>query len=279
MCDSPHYAWSTTLSKNVPLPCGKCPPCKKRRVDGWVFRLLQEDKISSNAHFITLTYAPKHLPKTRNGLGTLVKSDYQNFMKRLRKLTKNKIKYYAVGEYGETFLRPHYHAIIFNVPDPELYRTAWTLAGSLIGTVDVGKVSGDSIAYCAGYIDKLQQIPKFPRDDRLKEFSLMSKGLGANYITPATQKYHVQHLNELYLTKSSGHKIAMPKYYRDKLFTEQQKKKQLHIVKKAVEKIEQDREIDHFRKYDGDYETYRFMKKLTRKKRYDARKKTKRRQF
>ena len=43
----------------------------------------------------------------------LKKSDFQKFIKRLRK--DYDIKYFACGEYGDKTLRPHFHAILFGV--------------------------------------------------------------------------------------------------------------------------------------------------------------------
>lgn len=234
MCDSPFYVRANRFLKKIPLPCGKCPPCRKRRVDGWVFRLLQEDKISSYSHFVTLTYNTDHVPISANGFMTLRKSDFQKFMKRLRKYTGiRNIRYYAVGEYGTKNNRPHYHAIIFNVPTAVSYAKAWSLASAPIGQIDVGQVSGDSIAYTTKYIDKPKRIPVHKRDDRQREFSLMSKGLGASYLTPEIVQYHKDRIDELYITKNGGYKIAMPKYYRDKIFDEEEKYKQRVIIHKV----------------------------------------------
>ena len=72
--------------------------------------------------FITLTYDDKHLPFD----GSLRKSDFQGFMKRLRERiaadatqfdASIKIKYFHCGEYGsaENTWRPHYHAVLFGI--------------------------------------------------------------------------------------------------------------------------------------------------------------------
>lgn len=154
-CDSPFFVTPKGRFSAVPVPCGRCPPCKQRRVNSWVFRLMQEEKRSSSAYFVTLTYDTRFVPISDNGFMTLRKKDYQDFMKRLRKLSPHvSIKYYAAGEYGSKFNRPHYHAIMFNVPDIELFAKAWSLDGIQLGAVHVGSVTGDSIAYTMKYIAK-----------------------------------------------------------------------------------------------------------------------------
>jgi hypothetical protein len=170
---------------------------------------------------------------------TLRKRDFQLFMKRLRKeVAKDdkdiRVKYYAVGEYGEKNSRPHYHAILFNVPTIVSFSRAWTLQGSQLGTIDVGQVSGDSIAYVCKYMDKRKTIPAHNRDDRETEFSLMSRHLGDNYMTCRTIQYHKENLDKFYLTSSGGHKIAMPRYYRDKIFSEEEKIRQLDIIDRVL---------------------------------------------
>ncbi|AJK28320.1 putative replication initiation protein [Eel River basin pequenovirus] len=246
MCDSPLHVncnpiqgESGQVVTQVPIPCGKCGPCIKRRIDTWVFRLLQEDRVSKSGHFVTLTYAPDHLPRSKNNLPTLVKSDLQKFFKRLRKLTGYHIRYYAVGEYGTLFQRPHYHIICFGCPTPMSYALAWAPHRKPIGSIHVGMVSGDSIAYCAGYIQKGRTIPQHARDDRVPQFSVMSNGLGISYLTPSVIRYHKSHLDKLYLTLPGGKRIAMPRYYRDKIFTEDEKALQRKHVLDAMEKKEE----------------------------------------
>lgn len=230
-CDYPFQT-----KTGVSVPCGRCPPCKLRRVNGWVFRLLEEEKVSSSSYFITLTYDTEFVPITDNGFMTLRKSDFQDYMKRLRKLCEGyKLRYYAVGEYGSKRHRPHYHAIVFNVPSDKLFSDAWSLDGKMLGTVFVGKVSTDSIAYCMKYIDKPGRRLYGRRDDRCFEFSLMSKGLGKSYLSDAMVKYHKDDLSRNYCVKDGGYKIALPRYYRNKIYNKSELEEQLFVILDAVD--------------------------------------------
>lgn len=252
-CISPFF--SLVRGNWMPFPCGRCPPCKRRRIDGWVFRMLQESKrYADPGRFITLTYAPHSVPISPHGFMTLTKGyedvpcdpsrfdskrlccwprkySYQKdlccftkYMKRLRKLCPGAtLKYFACGEYGEDYRRPHWHAIVFGVPDDELFYKAWHVDGKPIGRVDVGQVTGKSIAYTVGYINKSDWQAMHGRDDRIPEFCLMSKGLGSNYVTPAIVSYHKADLSRNYLTKDGGDKIAMPRYYRDRIYDEDER--------------------------------------------------------
>lgn len=180
------------------VPCGKCPDCRGRRISGWSFRLMEEEKRCSSAFFLTLTYDPMKVPMSPRGFMTLdssidqetgeihhmkikkkdgttgyvreTKRDLQLFFKSLRKANSlRKIKYYAVGEYGGKTKRPHYHIILFNA-DITTVQNAWTK-----GQIHYGNVSGASVGYTLKYMSKPKTVPKHKNDDRLPEFSIMSK--------------------------------------------------------------------------------------------------------
>lgn len=266
MCDDPLRV-KTKEGDFAAVPCGRCPPCLKRRVNEWVFRLQEEDKVSSCSHFVTLTYDPSFVPISPHRFMTLAKADVQYFFKRLRKLIDKdprykgtKLKYYLAGEYGSESDRPHYHIILFNLPDVEFFgymqdgkgktrrvlrskllTAAWVqrspdLPGYLspLGGIDIGDVSGASISYTCKYISKPKRIPMFDRDDRVREFSLMSKGLGLSYLTPYAAKFHTTDLSNNYV-RSGIYKIPLPRIYRDRLLDDFAKRDQRFIINKALE--------------------------------------------
>jgi len=229
----------------IPFPCGKCPPCIRRRVSGWAFRLNKQSEQSITAHFVTLTYNEEHITKTKSGLDTLVKADVQKFFKRLRKLTKEKISYYAVGEYGSDGQRPHYHIILFNA-NPKIVENAWTINDVSIGNIHFGDVGEASVGYTLKYISKEKKIPMFQGDDRQKEFALMSKGLGKGYLTEQMVKWHKKNIeNRVYLPLKDGKKAAMPRYYKDKLYDKGQKFRIGVFMRATAEDLEQALENEH----------------------------------
>lgn len=223
------------------FPCGKCPECLQRRASGWSFRLMQEDKRSSCSNFITLTYDTKHVPITPCGYMGLEKRHLQLFFKRLRKAFEkekgiNGIKYYACGEYGTETFRPHYHIILFNA-GVEFIQKAWNM-----GEVHYGSVTGASVGYTLKYMTKRKRIPVHRNDDRQPEFSLMSKGLGDNYITREMVEWHVADLLErMYCNLLDGKKIAMPRYYKDKIYSRMQRSEISGFWKGVMEKVEDEK--------------------------------------
>lgn len=242
-CITPFHVTDKITGEKMPVACGKCPECFTRRTSGWSFRLMQQDKVSNCSHFITLTYDTDYVPISKNGFLTLSKgrqSDLTKFFKRLRKAhdslykklrvpveDRRKIRYYACGEYGTKTQRPHYHVLIFDC-FIELIQKAWTDPETQkpIGQVHYGTVTEASCGYTLKYMCKPGKIPLHSRDDRQKEFSVMSKGLGLNYLSERMRAWHINDLEgRQYCPLPDGKKIAMPRYYRDKLYTEQQKKR------------------------------------------------------
>lgn len=271
-CDSPFYVLPAGATERVPVPCNRCPPCKINRVNSWVFRLLQEEKLHAHAHFVTFTYDTHCVPISPNGFMTLKKSDFQDYMKRLRNLCPGQtLKYYAVGEYGTKNSRPHYHAIIFGVDDPNKFADAWMLKGQSLGGVYIGKVSSNSIAYTMKYIDKSNFKRKHKRDDREPEFPLMSQGLGKNYLTPEIIAYHQADKSRLYCTREGGHKIALPRYYKQKLYSEDDRKQQA-LLAAAESQIKEDAmRRTFFQNYpDRDEAGFLAWKESTKYARYDS---------
>lgn len=245
------------------FPCGKCEKCTKKRVSGWSFRLMQQEKKSISAYFLTLTYAPERCHVTQNGFMGLSKRDLQLFFKRLRKAHTTScdelhkeypIKYYAVGEYGGKSYRPHYHVIIFNVQLELMIgkKNADFVRRGLIpldgyhpfqcsqwenGHVTLGEVTAASVGYTMKYITKKKRIPMHRNDDREPEFALMSKRMGREYITDEIISWHkADLLNRMHLTIEDGKKIGMPRYYKELIYTRMERSEIAGYHKGEIEK-------------------------------------------
>lgn len=230
----------------TPLPCGRCEKCTSRRTSGWSYRLMKQYDTCHTAYFVTLTYDTDHVPITKKGYMSLAKRDVQLFMKRLRKSDKGKIRYYLCGEYGSIKNRPHYHAIMFDVSNIKNIENAWTL-----GQVHIGTVTKASVGYTLKYISKPTRIPMHSNDDRVKEFSLMSKRIGATYLTEAMQIWHKSDLlDRMYIPIEDGKKIAMPRYYKDKLYEIEERQAISEKQKIRVQEIEDEERL----KYGDQYE-------------------------
>lgn len=113
------------------IPCGQCGECRLAYRRSWALRCMHEAQATTDNYFLTLTYDDLHVPisdtmDVESGEFELStrKSDFQSFMKNLRRhfdyhYSLQDVRFYACAEYGELFDRPHYHAIIYNLPLPD----------------------------------------------------------------------------------------------------------------------------------------------------------------
>ena len=110
-------ALKIVTEQGMTVPCGKCIACRKAKAREWTLRMLHELDTSRDATFLTLTYDDDSLHVSPNtGFASLCKRDLQLFFKRLRRaLPGLPLRYFSVGEYGDNTLRPHYHAIMYNL--------------------------------------------------------------------------------------------------------------------------------------------------------------------
>lgn len=230
-CITPLIVWVEKQNQSIPVECGRCPECIKKRISQWSFRLRQEGEVSSSSYFITLTYDTHHVPITPKGFMTLKPEDVTLWLKRLRKISKEKIKYFYVGEYGKQNERPHYHMIIFNADIEDIEKT-WKEGG-----VQYGTVTGASIGYTLKYMIKDGIIPKHKNDDRLKEFGRMSKGIGLSYLTAETMYWHSNRytLLERLCCNIDGKKIPMPRYYKERIYDKYHK----YLIKNEAIRLEE----------------------------------------
>jgi hypothetical protein len=146
----------------------------------------------------------------------LNKRDLQLFLKRLRKKDETeRIRYYAVGEYGEKTGRPHYHIILFNSCEKDV-RTSWVDSrGSAIGIVHIGNVGSASIAYCTKYVIQKGEYPGGVE----KPFATMSRryGIGGLYLNDAQVLWHRENRAN-YSLRAGNVKGRLPRFYRDKIW-------------------------------------------------------------
>lgn len=216
------------IYKTNVVPCGKCYECMQSRQSAWRFRLLQEMAVSQNAYFVTLTYDDECITFSEDGLQNLDYKDLQRFFKQYR--TKfyreygynSKLKYFAVGEYGERTHRPHYHLIVFNV-ELQLFKDTWKYGHS-----HSGNVTSESITYTLKYcLKKSYKINK--SDLRTPEKALMSKQLGLSFLDEKIKKFFKDDPNRSLMY--NGKNMSLPRYYRDKIFdTKDKEKRYLNIV-------------------------------------------------
>jgi len=209
------------------VPCGQCIGCKLERARQWAVRCQHEASLHPLKCFITLTYDETNLPDNLS----LVPDDLSKFWKRLRKAHPGiKIGYLACGEYGETTLRPHYHAILFGLdfPDKITYKKPRKPGDAGLfrseslnriwgkGMCTIGPVTFETSAYVARYSAKkvTGNAAEEHYRGRVPEFLRVSTkpAIGLRWI----QKYQ----DETYYSDSvisRGHESKPPRFYDKQL--------------------------------------------------------------
>ena len=154
-------------------PCRECMACRINKKRLWTHRIMLESYMHKENLFLTLTYAPEHLPQD----GSVSPRALQLFLKRLRDLVKpTRFRFFAVGEYGDDTFRPHYHLALFGLGarDAELIQKAWPY-----GFIAIGDINTATSSYVAGYCTKKMTSATDPRlGDKHPEFTRMSNRPG-----------------------------------------------------------------------------------------------------
>ena len=166
-----------SASEAVKVPCGQCLGCRIADSRQKAIRTMHSLQMSSGLGcFLTLTYAPEHVPNMR----WLERAHLVNFIKALRgSLHPTRIQILAGGEYGERSGHPHYHLCIIGWEPPHherLYDSKQYLyshplvselwhdgsgprgqSGNSRGFHNLGSLTFESAAYVARYIIKKQK--------------------------------------------------------------------------------------------------------------------------
>lgn len=213
------------------LPCSRCLGCREQQQQTLAIRLIHESRYYRDKTFLTLTYDEANEPKG------LQKRELQLFWKRLRKsiATNSKgaepLKYLACGEYGDRTKRPHYHAAVLGLEiqdgkrwDSENDRSAWLEEIWGKGIVTNSELTPERIRYTAGYVLKKAGYRKqtYCDEDGVElegPFRVMSQVLGKQWV----QEY-ASDLRNGYLLHE-GARYSIPRYYLDKVKTENEKVK------------------------------------------------------
>lgn len=204
------------------VPCGKCGYCLSNKRSQWMFRIHYEMKTQEYpGYFLTVTYSEKYVRRVGKRLSLRFR-DIQLYLKKLRK-AKYYCKYICVGEYGGETGRPHYHLLLWTDCPPEKLESIW-----FMGHVHFGTLSMASAMYTLKYIIQ-PKPPEYEGVERPR--AQFSKGLGLSYLTTAMYNYHTSHYEDPeFFSYVDGRKVALPRYYRSKIFTKYQLKKHANKV-------------------------------------------------
>lgn len=239
-------------TKYVPVGCGKCWECRKQKARQWQIRLYEEFKADNDAHFITLTFSPENYIKIKTKYNCKSENEVATIairltLERVRKEKKKSIKHWFITEIGhDNTKRLHLHGITWNKEYTECLQKKWEFGITFIGNY----MSEKAISYITKYMTK----PDTENKNYIGKV-LCSPGIGKNYINSINaknNKFNNENTNESYRLKD-GTKLNLPIYYRNKLYTENEREKlwinKLNEGIKYVcgEKVNINNEIEYFK--------------------------------
>lgn len=258
LIENPKYKVNEKNGGNVPVPidkralltpvgCGECIECRKKKAREIQIRLGEEIKTNKNGIFTTLTFNKESYTelhdecKKETGLdgydldNAIASLAIRRFTERWRKKYKQTVRHWLITElgHGETE-HIHIHGLLFVEPEKyiktakknetiveaqtELIKSIWQY-----GRIHIGNyVNQRSVNYITKYITKVDGEHKY-----YKPKIYTSKGIGAGYLESYNaqgNKYKGKDTKQYYKTKT-GHKIALPIYYRNKIYTEEEREK------------------------------------------------------
>lgn len=254
----------STVGKYKILPCGQCYQCRLERSRDWACRCILEAQMHKENCFVTLTYDDAHLPSDYG----LQKMDLTNFFKRLRKNTGAKLRYFACGEYGDLYSRPHYHICIFGYRPDDLQLIAQNRGVNLYtsqeilkawqgrGFVSIGDVTFESAAYVARYVMKKVTGDRAEEhyQGREPEYVVMSRrpGIAASWF----EKYSEDVYPNDYLVVRNNIKCKPPRYF-DSLYD-------VYYGEGAIESIKAEREVKSIRKFNRNLDEFTLSRMITK---------------
>lgn len=239
--------------KYVPVGCGDCKECRQQKTRHWSTRLLEDIKTNKHGVFVTLTFSDKSIAELEHDVNNYMIKDNKRikhkrnlqgyildneiatravriFNEKWRGITGKAIRHWLVTELGHRGTENiHLHGILWvkgnKLKVYEAIEQVWTF-GHIWPREERDRkstyVNEKTVAYTVKYVSKKDLIHK-----TYKPTILTSPGIGNNYSNTHNSKlnaYNGTNTKEYYKT-STGHKVAIPTYWRNKIYTEEEREK------------------------------------------------------
>ena len=145
----------------------------------------------------------------------------RRFLERWRKKYKKSVRHFLVTELGhEGTENIHLHGIIWTDKNPDEITNIWGYGYTWLSTNNNGYVNETTVNYITKYITK----PDHDHQE-YKPIILCSKGIGSGFLRRTDSKlnkFQNENTKEYYTTRT-GKKLALPKYYRNKLYSDEER--------------------------------------------------------
>jgi hypothetical protein len=267
--------------KLVPIGCQNCIECRKQKAREWQIRLQEEIRKGNRGYFVTLTFSNEsiekiiNLPKAKNRVNLKELEGYELdneiatvavrlFLERWRKEYKKSLRHWLITELGHKGTENiHIHGIVWTDKDFENIRKHWQY-GFVFPYKEKDKrenyVNEKTVNYIIKYVTKVDE-----KHYGFKSKILTSAGIGDNYMKrndKIKNYFNDERTNETYITRQ-GNKMALPIYYRNKIYSELEREKLwLYKLDKNERWVMGEKiKADDYRGYDGLLKHYRTLNK------------------
>lgn len=269
--------------KKVPIGCQNCIECRKQKAREWQIRMHEEIRKGNKGYFVTLTFSNEsinkiiNLPENKQRVNLKELSGYELdneiatqgvrlFLERWRKKYKKSLRHWFATELGHNGTENiHIHGIVWTDEPFKMISKIWEYGfvfPNLEKDIRKNYVNEKTVNYIIKYVSK----PDL-KHTGFKSKILTSAGIGNNYLERNDWKHNVfkdKNTNETYKTRD-GIKMALPIYYRNKIYNEIEREK-LWLIKldknerwvcgervKADDFKAYDRLLKYYRKLNSEY--------------------------
>lgn len=221
----------------VPVGCTKCMECRDKKGRDWSVRLQEELRVRRGT-FVTLTFSNESIAELTEKLGI---DNYYGYemdneiatlaVKRFNELWRwhngRAPRHWfitelggEIGKYGkETTENIHLHGIVFS-EDRAMIKACWKQGFAFLGDY----CTEQTVSYMMKYVNKCDLGHEY-----YKPKIFVSMGLGSSFLERSDAKRNrfvniAGETKEDYVTRT-GVKIALPDYYRGKLWSDDEREK------------------------------------------------------
>lgn len=256
----------------IRIGCGWCEECRKELANEWRIRLTEETKQNDNLIGVTLSFSPESINKLESEIhekaykgiegndtdvNLLASYAVRMWSERWRKRFKRAPKHWLITELGEqSSERIHLHGLVWNETGLEIDKFKEAIEKSWgNGNIRFSDYWGlQTINYFLGYVTKLD-----PHHKGYKQRIFTSKKMGIGYLADAKRIHKFRGEKTVkYYKATNGCKLKLPKYYKQKLWTEEERE--------MMWSWELDKDMTYIGKqeYDQTNEDTKYVKKFAR---------------
>ncbi len=208
----------------VAIGCGVCSECRKQKASSWLARIDFEMKKDPNAIFTTLTFSDETISKyaKRNDENAICAKEVELFRKRFYAKYKKPARHWLISEIGKNGTeRVHMHGIFWKCTADQI-RSTWNAGISYCGSDGMGNAiaTAGAAQYCVKYVFKVNE----KRPEFIGQI-FASKGIGSGYeksFNARKNEFKNEETKE-FIKISDGRKTSMPMYWRNKMYTEEER--------------------------------------------------------